>query len=218
MAKNKILARPNIYNLMFIKRFYLNLNSKERGYHMIKYNKILLKLSLIVSLLVACGLTGETKIRLESSAQEIKDEINKIKANAKKEGVNFEAFTNTQTGSKVSKKPEFILKAKIQAIQVAGKFVKAIKEEAEKLKKSGSSGAFSAMYDLMLDVSKPLEEIGIQKMTGTVTQAAQKTPATTAEGILAIAQAMEEKLKNVTTKQQEALKNLDKKATTATTT
>ncbi len=218
MAKNKILARPNIYNLMFIKRFYLNLNSKERGYHMIKYNKILLKLSLIVSLLIACGLTGETKIRLESSAQEIKDEINKIKANAKKEGVNFEAFTNTQTGSKVSKKPEFILKAKIQAIQVAGKFVKAIKEEAEKLKKSGSSGAFSAMYDLMLDVSKPLEEIGIQKMTGTVTQAAQKTPATTAEGILAIAQAMEEKLKNVTTKQQEALKNLDKKATTATTT
>ncbi|WP_031531412.1 decorin-binding protein DbpA [Borreliella garinii] len=185
---------------------------------MIKYNKILLKLSLIVSLLIACGLTGETKIRLESSAQEIKDEINKIKANAKKEGVNFEAFTNTQTGSKVSKKPEFILKAKIQAIQVAGKFVKAIKEEAEKLKKSGSSGAFSAMYDLMLDVSKPLEEIGIQKMTGTVTQAAQKTPATTAEGILAIAQAMEEKLKNVTTKQQEALKNLDKKATTATTT
>ncbi|AEW69264.1 Hypothetical protein KK9_1058 (plasmid) [Borreliella garinii BgVir] len=30
MAKNKILACPNIYNLMFIKCFYLNLNSKER--------------------------------------------------------------------------------------------------------------------------------------------------------------------------------------------
>ncbi|ACL34789.1 decorin binding protein A (plasmid) [Borreliella garinii PBr] len=218
MAKNKILARPNIYNLMFIKRFYLNLNSKERGYHMIKYNKILLKLSLIVSLLVACGLTGETKIRLESSAQEIKDEINKIKANAKKEGVKFEAFTNTQTGSKISEKPEFILKAKIKAIQVAERFVKAIKEEAEKLKKSGSSGAFSAMYDLMIDVSKPLEEIGIQKMTGTVKEAAQKTPATTADGIIAIAQAMEDKLNNVNKKQHDALKNLKEKAKTATTT
>nr|CAH56452.1 decorin binding protein A [Borreliella garinii]CAH56453.1 decorin binding protein A [Borreliella garinii]CAH56454.1 decorin binding protein A [Borreliella garinii] len=186
---------------------------------MTKYiKKNLLKLSLIVSLLVACGLTGETKIRLESSAQEIKDEINKIKANAKKEGVKFEAFTDKQTGSKVSEKPEFILKAKIQAIQVAEKFVKAIKEEAEKLKKSGSSGAFSAMYDLMLDVSKPLEEIGIQKMTGTVTQVAEKTPATTAEGILAIAQAMEDKLKNVNKKQHEALKNLKEKANTAATT
>ncbi|APQ15588.1 cytochrome D ubiquinol oxidase subunit II (plasmid) [Borreliella garinii] len=184
---------------------------------MTKYIKNLLKLSLIVSLLVACGLTGETKIRLESSAQEIKDEINKIKANAKKEGVNFEAFTNTKTGSRVSEKPEFILKAKIQAIQVAEKFVKAIKEEAEKLKNSGSSGAFSAMYDLMLDVSKPLEEIGIQKMTGTVTQEAEKTPATTAEGILAIAQAMEEKLKNVNKKQHEALKNLQGKANATTT-
>lgn len=216
MAKNKILARPNIYNLMFIKRFYLNLNSKERGYHMIKYNKILLKISLIVSLLVACGLTGETKIKLESSAQEIKDEINKIKANAKKEGVKFEAFTNTQTGSKVSEKPEFILKAKIQAIQVAKRFVNAIKEEAEKLKKSGSSGAFSAMYDLMLDVSKPLEEIGIQKMTGTVTQGTGKAPATTAERILTIAKAMEEKLNNVDKKQHEALKNLEEKAKATT--
>ncbi|WP_215536292.1 decorin-binding protein DbpA [Borreliella bavariensis] len=183
---------------------------------MTKYIKNLLKLSLIVSLLVACGLTGETKIRLESSAQEIKDEINKIKANAKKEGVKFEAFTNTQTGSKVSEKPEFILQAKIQAIKVAEKFVKAIKEEAEKLKKSGSSGAFSAMYDLMLDVSKPLEEIGIQKMTGTVTQEAEKTPATTADGILAIAKAMEEKLKNVNKKQQDALKKLQEKANTTT--
>lgn len=185
---------------------------------MTKYIKNLLKLSLIVSLLVACGLTGETKIKLESSAQEIKDEINKIKANAKKEGVNFEAFTDKQTGSKVSKNPEFILKAKIQAIQVAKRFVKAIKEEAEKLKKSGSSGAFSAMYDLMLDVSKPLEEIGIQKMTGTVTQEAGKTPPTTAEGILAIAQAMEDKLNNVNKKQQDALTNLEKKETNTTTT
>ncbi len=63
----------------------------------------------------------------------------------------------------------------------------------------------------MLDVSKPLEEIGIQKMTGTVKEAAQKTPATTAEGILTIAQAMEEKLKNVNKKQHEALKNLEEK-------
>ncbi|WP_272873894.1 DbpA/DbpB family decorin-binding adhesin, partial [Borreliella garinii] len=89
---------------------------------------------------------------------------------------------------------------------------------AEKLKKSGSSGAFSAMYDLMIDVSKPLEEIGIQKMTGTVKEAAQKTPATTADGIIAIAQAMEDKLNNVNKKQHDALKNLKEKANTATTT
>ncbi len=55
-------------------------------------------------------------------------------------------------------------------------------------------------------------------MTGTVKEAAQKTPATTADGIIAIAQAMEDKLNNVNKKQHDALKNLKEKANTATTT
>lgn len=74
------------------------------------------------------------------------------------------------------------------------------------------------MYDLMLDVSKPLEEIGIQKMTGTVKEAAQKTPATTAEGILTIAQAMEEKLKMLIKNNTRPSKTSKKKETNTTTT
>ncbi|WP_151060741.1 decorin-binding protein DbpA [Borreliella turdi] len=170
-----------------------------------KYNKILLKLTLFASLFTACGLTGETKIRLESSVKKIKDEIDKLKAAAKGKGVNFDAFTNKQTGSKVSGSPEFILEAKIKATEVAEGFVTAIKEEALKLKGSGS-GTFSAMYDLMVDVSKTLEEIGIQAMTATVSKAAEKTPATTAEGVITIAEEMSKKLQNVNKKNKEALK------------
>lgn len=82
---------------------------------MIKYNKIILTLTLLASLLAACGLTGETKLRLESSAQEIKDEVDKIRAEAVTEGVNFDAFTDTQTGSKVAENP-FIIKEKYELL------------------------------------------------------------------------------------------------------
>ncbi|MBB6031872.1 hypothetical protein HNR35_000875 [Borreliella spielmanii] len=176
-----------------------------------KCTKNLLKLSLLASLLVACGLTGETKIRLESSAKEIKDEINKLKQEAIGEGVNFSAFTDKATGSGVAGS-QFIFKAKIRATDAALKFVTAIKEEAEKLKESGSSGAFSAMYDLMLDVSEPLEKIGVGEMTKTVSAGIVENPPTTAERVIEIANKMEEKLKNVNKKNVAAL---EKKETAA---
>ncbi|WKD00331.1 decorin-binding protein DbpA [Borreliella bissettiae] len=171
--------------------------------------KNLLKLTLLASLFISlsCGLTGETKIILERSAKAITDEINKIKKEAADNGVKFENFNETQTGSKVSEKPEFILKAKLRAIEVAEKFVTAIEGEATKLKETGSSGEFSAMYNLMLEISAPLEEIGIQNMSGTVTNGGKEHSTTTAEGILKIANAMKTKLTNVKTKQNTALKN-----------
>ncbi|WP_215539710.1 decorin-binding protein DbpA [Borreliella bavariensis] len=184
---------------------------------MTKYIKNLLKLTLIVGLFTACGLTGETKIRLESSAKEVKDEINKIREEAVTEGVNFAAFTDKQTGSKVAENP-FIIKAKIRATNVALKFVQAIKEEAEKLKESGGSSQFSAMYALMFDISEPIEKIGVKDMTKTVELAAKKNPSTTVEGILEIAKKMEEKLQNVNRKNTTALKNLEEKSATAATT
>lgn len=180
---------------------------------MIKYNKIILTLTLLANLLAACGLTGETKLRLESSAQEIKDEVDKIRAEAVTEGVNFDAFTDTQTGSKVAENP-FIIKAKIRTTSVALKFIQAIKEEAEKLKESGSSSQFSAMYDIMLDIAAPIQKIGIKDMIKTVTQEAEKTPTTTAEGIITIAKAMEVKLNRVKNKNEEALKKKSENATT----
>ncbi|WNY64534.1 decorin-binding protein DbpA (plasmid) [Borreliella americana] len=173
--------------------------------------KNLLKLTILVNLLISCGLTGETKIRLETSAKDIADEIDKIKKEAAANGVKFENFKDTKTGSMVSGKPEFILKAKLRAIEAAEKFVTAIEEEATKLKGTGGSGAFSAMYDLMIEVSKPLEEIGIQNMTGTVSKAAETHPATTAEGVIGIAKDMKVKLANVKKKQEAGLENLKKK-------
>ncbi|MBB6213380.1 decorin-binding protein DbpA (plasmid) [Borreliella californiensis] len=180
---------------------------------MIKYKKTfknfnfknLFKLPLLISLFISCGLTGETKIRLERSAKDITDAINEIKKKAAASGVKFENFREKQTGSQVSEKPEFILKAKMQATDVAEKFVTAIEEEATKLKETGSSGEFSAMYNLMLEVSAPLEEIGIQDMKKTVTGTAEENSTTTAEGILEIAKAMKTKLQKVHKKNKCAL-------------
>ncbi|WP_272873831.1 DbpA/DbpB family decorin-binding adhesin, partial [Borreliella garinii] len=87
----------------------------------------------------------------------------------------------------------------------------AIEEEANKLKDSGGSSQFSAMYDLMLSASKALEDVGIQKMAATVLEQAEKTPATTAEGVIGIAKAMKAKLQKVKNKNETALKNLKKK-------
>ncbi|WNY63353.1 decorin-binding protein DbpA (plasmid) [Borreliella carolinensis] len=159
--------------------------------------KNLLKLTLLVALFISCGLTGETKIILERSAKAITDEINKIKKEAADNGVKFENFSENQTGSVVSENPEFILKAKMRATEVVEKFVTALEGEATKLKETGSSGEFSAMYNLMLEVSGPLKDIGIQGMTTTVTNATKEHATTTAEGILGIAKIMKTKLQKV---------------------
>ncbi|WNY70037.1 decorin-binding protein DbpA [Borreliella andersonii] len=172
--------------------------------------KNLLKLCILVSLLLSCGLTGETKIRLETSAKDIVDEIDKIYKEAAAKNVKFEAFTSSATGGRVSEQPEFIREAKLRAIAVAEKFVKAIEEEATKLKETGRSGEFSAMYDLIFEVSEPLEKIGIQGMKKTVSDEAEISPPTTAEGVLAIVKKMKEKLQKVKAKQtqdQETAKN-----------
>ncbi|MBB6208367.1 decorin-binding protein DbpA [Borreliella lanei] len=168
------------------------------------FKNYLIKLTLLVSLLISCGLSGETKIRLETSAKDIVDEIDKIKKEAAAQGVNFNAFTSSATGSIVagSGSGDFIKEAKLRAIAVAEKFVTAIEEEATKLKETGRSGEFSAMYDLMFEVSEPLERIGIQDMKGTISIAAETNPPTTAQGVLEIAAAMRKKLQKVKTKQE----------------
>ncbi|ACL33813.1 decorin-binding protein DbpA [Borreliella burgdorferi] len=174
----------------------------------------LLKLTILVNLLISCGLTGATKIKLESSAKAIVDEIDAIKKEAASMGVNFDAFKDKKTGSGVSENP-FILEAKVRATTVAEKFVIAIEEEATKLKETGSSGEFSAMYDLMFEVSKPLQELGIQEMTKTVSMAAEENPPTTAQGVLEIAKKMREKLQRVHKKNQETLKKKNTEESTA---
>ncbi|ACN93619.1 decorin-binding protein A (plasmid) [Borreliella finlandensis] len=164
----------------------------------------LLKLTILVNLLISCGLTGETKIKLESSAKAIVDEIDAIKKEAASRGVNFAAFTSSATGSRVAgtESGDFIKQAKVRAIAVAEKFVIAIEEEATKLKETGRSGEFSAMYDLIFEVSEPLERIGVQDMTKTVSMAAEENPPTTAQGVLEIARIMREKLIKVKGKQR----------------
>ncbi|APS99336.1 cytochrome D ubiquinol oxidase subunit II (plasmid) [Borreliella mayonii] len=178
---------------------------------MTKYNKTnktfknLLKLTLLVNLLISCGLSGETKIRLETSAKDIVDKIDEIKKEAAAKGVNFDAFTSSATGGKVAGSGDFgdfIKQAKLRAIAVAEKFITAIEEEAAKLKETGYSGEFSAMYDLMFEVSEPLERIGIQDMKTKISEEAEKNPPTTAEGILEIAKKMREKLQRVKAKQK----------------
>ncbi|AEW69265.1 Decorin binding protein A (plasmid) [Borreliella garinii BgVir] len=170
---------------------------------MTKYIKNLLKLSLIVSLLVACSLTGKAK--LESSVKDITDEINKAIEAAKAEGVDTDAFIGKKTGGKVAG-PK-IREAKMRVIALTEKFLEEIKEEATKLKENGGGkDEFLELYNLMYKIAKAVEGIGVGNMTGTVKEAAEKTPATTAEGIIEIAKAMKTKLKNVESKQPQIKK------------
>ncbi|WKC79390.1 decorin-binding protein DbpA [Borreliella tanukii] len=167
-----------------------------------KYNKNLIKLALIASLFAACALTG--KARLESSVQDITDEIDKAVKEAKQEGAKLDAITEQKAGVGVAG-PK-IKAAKIRVIALTQKFLKEIEEEAIKLKGSEGSDelSFSEMYELMSRTAKKVEEIGVLKMSGTVKEAAEATDPTTAEGILEIAKKMKQKLvriegKNATT-------------------
>lgn len=182
---------------------------------MTKCNKILIKLTLLISLFIACGLTGETKIRLESSVKDVTNEIDQIRKEAVSKGVKFENFRKKATGSKVSEDP-FILEAKIRATTVGEKFATAIEEEANKLKESGGKSQFLAMFDLMLSASKALEDVGIQDMQKTAKQAAEKTPATTAEGMIKITKAMKDKLQKVKNKNIAALKKKNENSSSST--
>ncbi|WKC80308.1 decorin-binding protein DbpA [Borreliella tanukii] len=176
-----------------------------------KYNKNLIKLTLIASLFAACGLTGETKIKLESSVQDVKDEITRIKKEAASKGVNFDAFTDKKTGTQVA--GPLIKEAKLRAIKVSEKFLTAIEEEANKLKESGSSSEFSAMYDLIFNVAKALKEIGIQEAINAITKDIEERPATTAERILEIKDSLWKRLqcakyKNTTPQNQQKQKEM----------
>ncbi|WP_210380393.1 DbpA/DbpB family decorin-binding adhesin, partial [Borreliella garinii] len=117
--------------------------------------------ALFVALLVACnfGLTGETKIALESSSKDVKNKILQIRKDAGLKGVNFEAFTDRETGSKVSSGGSVIREAKVQAIDATEKFFKTIEEEALKLKENGNSSQFLAMFKIMLEILESLEAI-----------------------------------------------------------
>lgn len=170
---------------------------------MTKYIKNLLKLSLIVSLLVACSLTG--KARLESSVKDITDEIDKAIKQAIENGVKLNELEEGKTGAK--KGGPQIRDAKIRVIELSEKFLKEIEEESNILKdnavmdKVDKDQLLKDMYDLILKAAGSLQKLGLQHMKDTVTQAAEKTPPTTADGILAIASAIEDKLKKIKVKQ-----------------
>ncbi|AJA90711.1 cytochrome D ubiquinol oxidase subunit II (plasmid) [Borreliella chilensis] len=167
---------------------------------MIKFNLIT---ALFVALLAACnsGLTGEAKIKLESSARDVKNEILKIKKEATGKGVNFEAFTDSATGSKVSNGRTVLREAKVQAISAIKKFLKTIEEESVKLKESGSNGQFLAMFDLMLETVGSLEAVGIKGVKGNVSEKAKNNPVDTAERVMEVKVQIENKLEEVRRKQ-----------------
>lgn len=171
---------------------------------MTKYIKNLLKLSLIVSLLAACSLTG--KARLESSVNDITDEIDKAIKQALVDGVKLNELEEGKTGAK--KGGPQIRDAKIRVIKLSEKFLKEIEEEANILKDNAGMNKVDKdqllrdMYDLMLKAAGSLQKLGLQDMIKTVEGAAEKTPPTTADGILAIASAIEDKLKRIKVKQE----------------
>ncbi|WP_419259988.1 decorin-binding protein DbpA [Borreliella afzelii] len=165
---------------------------------MIKYNKIILTLTLLASLLAACSLTG--KARLESSVKDITNEIEKAIKAAEDEGVKTDAFTETRTGGKVAG-PK-IRAAKIHVADLTIKFLEATEEETITFKENGAGeDEFSGIYDLILNAAKAVEKIGMKDMTKTVEEAAKENPKTTANGIIAIVKVMKAKVENIKEKQ-----------------
>ncbi len=85
------------------------------------------------------------------------------------------------------------------------KFIKEIKEEAINLKENTGIGKVDKdqllkdMYNFMLKAAEALEELGLQRMKKTVTDANDETPATTADGIIAIASKINDKLQKLKT-------------------
>ncbi|MBB6043258.1 decorin-binding protein DbpB (plasmid) [Borreliella yangtzensis] len=168
-------------------------------------------LALFVSMLIACnfGLPGDTKIAIESSSRDVKNKILQIKKDAGLKGVNFEAFTDSETGSKVSSGGSVIREAKVQAINEAKKFFKTIEEEALKLKENGNSSQFLAMFDIMLEVAESLEAIGIKGVKNSASEEAESNPINTFERLLEAKMKIENKLEDI--KEKQKINNGDKK-------
>ncbi len=164
---------------------------------MIKYNKIILTLTLLASLLAACSLTG--KARLESSVKDITNEIDKAIQAAKDAGVNTDAFTETQTGGKVAGSQ--IRDAKKLVADLTIEFLKATEEETITFKENGAGeDEFSGIYDLIYRTAEAVEKIGM-KVKQTVEDTAKENPKTTANGIIAIVKVMKAKVENIKEKQ-----------------
>lgn len=164
---------------------------------MIKYNKIIITLTLLASLLAACSLTG--KARLESSVKDITNEIEKAIQAAKDAGVNTDAFTETQTGGKVAGSQ--IRDAKKLIAELTIEFLKATEEETINFKENGAGeDEFSGIYDLIYRTAEAVEKIGM-KVKQAVEAAAKENPKTTANGIIAIVKVMKAKVENIKEKQ-----------------
>lgn len=173
----------------------------------------LIIVALFVAMLAACnfGLTGEVKAMLESSSDDVKNKILQIKEEAAKKGVNFKAFTGTATGSKVTAGGSALREAKVQAINEVERFLKIIEEEALVLKKNGnnSHSQFLAMFDLMLEVTGSLDEIGIKGVKSSISEEAKSSPVNTAERLFEVKVKIENKLEGV--KKRQKLDNEEKK-------
>ncbi|WKC89507.1 decorin-binding protein DbpB (plasmid) [Borreliella finlandensis] len=166
-----------------------------------KLNSIVI--ALFFKLLVACsiGLVEKTNVALESSFKDLKNKILKIKKEATEKGVLFTAFTGLKTGSKVTSGGLALREAKVQAIDETGKFLKIIEKEALKLKETGNSGQFLAMFDLMLEVVESLEDVGIMGLKARVLEESKNNPINTAERLLAAKAQIENQLEVVKEKQ-----------------
>lgn len=166
-----------------------------------KFNLIIEVLFAI--LLTACnfGLMEETKIALESSSKDVKNKILQIKKDAEDKGVNFAAFTSSETGSKVTNGGLALREAKIQAINEVEKFLKRIEEEALKLKEHGNSGQFLELFDLLLEVLESLEPIGIKGLKDFISEEAKCNPISTSERLIKVKVQIENKMEEVKKKQ-----------------
>ncbi|WP_316242939.1 DbpA/DbpB family decorin-binding adhesin, partial [Borreliella garinii] len=70
------------------------------------------------------------------------------------------------------------------------------------LKKNGNSSQFLAMFDLMLEVTGSLDEIGIKGIKSSISEEAKSNPVNTAERLVEVKAKIENKLEGVKKRQK----------------
>ncbi|WNY67296.1 DbpA/DbpB family decorin-binding adhesin [Borreliella lusitaniae] len=177
----------------------------------------LIIVALFISLFKACDfgferLFEETRLALEASSKEIDDQIAKIREEAAQKGVDFKAFAEAQTESRVTLKEEVISKARVKAIDATGSLLNRVEKEALKLKASGNQRQFSDMYKIMIKSVESLEVVGIKGVKESIYEDVKRNPINSADRLVRVKVKIENKLQFIKQKQRTIIRTRGKES------
>ncbi|WKC84907.1 DbpA/DbpB family decorin-binding adhesin [Borreliella lusitaniae] len=175
----------------------------------------LIIVALFINLLAACdfgfeGLFEKTRLALEESSKEIDDQIAKIRKEAAQKGVDFKAFADAQTESRVRVGGEVISEARVKAIDATESLLNTVEKEALKLKRSGNQRQFLGMYKIMIKGLESLEAVGIKGVKESIYEDVKRNPINSADRLVRVKVKIENKLQSIKQKQRTIIRTRKK--------